>query len=174
VVALPDVNENSSKDSVSSGVPTELQAITTSMLQEQTAEGDEEPGKIKYQKSALGEEEARQIHLQLQLLMKTEKPYQDPDLTLTNLSQKIGVHPNILSQVINSFEKKNFYEYINEYRIENFKQLIRSPENNTLLSLAFECGFNSKTAFNRNFKKATGLSPSDYMTQQQAQTSDNS
>ncbi|MBB4801073.1 AraC-like DNA-binding protein [Flavobacterium nitrogenifigens] len=121
--------------------------------------------KIKYEKSSLSSEELQSIHQKLTEIMQTEKLYKNPDLTLAELSQKLNVHPNILSQVINSAEGKNFYDYINLQRVEEFKKLILLPENEkfTLLSIAFECGFNSKTAFNRNFKKATGLSPSEYL-----------
>lgn len=121
--------------------------------------------KVKYEKSGLSVTELQSIHQKLTTIMREEKQYKNPDLTLTELSQTLNVHPNILSQVINSVEQKNFYDYINCQRVEEFKQLIQLPENQkyTFLSLAFECGFNSKTAFNRNFKKATGLSPSAYL-----------
>ena len=97
--------------------------------------------------------------------MQKEKLYKNSELTLADLSQKLNVHPNVLSQVINSAEQKNFYDYVNHLRVEEFKTIILLPENQkfTLLSIAFECGFNSKTAFNRNFKKATGFSPSEYL-----------
>ncbi|WP_281634180.1 helix-turn-helix domain-containing protein [Flavobacterium luteolum] len=121
--------------------------------------------KIKYEKSSLSSAELQSIHQKLTEIMKTEKLYKNPDLTLAELSQKLNIHPNVLSQVINSAEEKNFYDYINLKRVEEFKKLILLPEHQkfTLLSIAFECGFNSKTAFNRNFKKATGLSPSEYL-----------
>lgn len=121
--------------------------------------------KIKYEKSALSTTELQSIHQKLSQIMADEKLYKNPDLTLTELSQKLNVHPNVLSQVINSVEEKNFYDYINSQRVEEFKRLILLPENQkfTLLSVAFECGFNSKTAFNRNFKKVTGLSPSEFL-----------
>ncbi|MFB9077804.1 helix-turn-helix domain-containing protein [Flavobacterium procerum] len=121
--------------------------------------------KIKYEKSGLSNTELQSIHQKLIELMKNQKLYKNPDLTLTELSQKLNVHSNVLSQVINSAEEKNFYDYINSQRVEEFKKLILLPENQkfTLLSIAFECGFNSKTAFNRNFKKVTGLSPSEYL-----------
>ncbi|MFD1601397.1 helix-turn-helix domain-containing protein [Flavobacterium artemisiae] len=121
--------------------------------------------KIKYEKSGLTNTELLSIHQKLTEIMRNEKLYKNPDLTLAELSQKLNVHPNVLSQVINSVEEKNFYDYINLQRVEEFKKLILLPENEkfTLLSIAFECGFNSKTAFNRNFKKVTGLSPSEYL-----------
>ncbi|WP_163409931.1 helix-turn-helix domain-containing protein [Flavobacterium ajazii] len=121
--------------------------------------------KIKYEKSGLDSTELLAIHKNLTNLMENEKLYKNAELTLAELSQKLKVHPNILSQVINSVEQRNFYDYINYQRVEEFKKIITLPENQkfTLLSLAFECGFNSKTAFNRNFKKVTGLSPSEYL-----------
>lgn len=123
--------------------------------------------KPKYQKSSLSGDEAKRIHEHLHQLMVHEKLFKDPDLNLGELASKLAVHQNVLSQVINSFESKTFYDYINSLRIEEFKTLVADPSNSqyTLLSLAFECGFNSKTAFNRNFKKATGSSPSEYLNQ---------
>lgn len=125
------------------------------------------PIKVKYEKSALSNEAVNEIYNELTSVMQTDKPYKDAELTLNNLAQLIEIHPNYLSQVINSKEEKNFYDFINDHRIEEFKRIVGLSENKkyTLLSLAFECGFNSKTAFNRSFKKATGLSPSDYLRQ---------
>ena len=99
--------------------------------------------------------------------MLQEKLYKNPELTLAEISQKLSVHPNVLSQVINSIEQKNLYDYVNQQRVDEFKRLVMLPENQkfTLLSLAYECGYNSKTAFNRNFKKETGLSPTAYLKQ---------
>jgi AraC-like DNA-binding protein len=99
--------------------------------------------------------------------MVIEKLFTEPELTLTDLSSRLGVHSNYLSQVINEAEGVNFYDYINLLRIDEFKRLVLLPENQkyTLLALAFECGFNSKSAFNRCFKKATELSPSEYVKQ---------
>ena len=128
---------------------------------------DVQPEKIKYEKSKISTDEANAIYQKLSVLMQIEKIYTDPELTLPYLAQKINVHPNTLSQIINSVEQKNFYDYINHQRVEEFKRLIPQSENQkfTLLALAFECGFNSKTAFNRNFKKATNLSPTEYLKQ---------
>ncbi len=128
---------------------------------------DVQSEKIKYEKSKINSDEVSAIQKKLNVLIQTEKTYTDPELTLSDLAQKISVHPNTLSQIINSVEQKNFYEYINDLRVEEFKKLIAVPENQkfTLLFLAFESGYNSKSAFNRNFKKNTGHSPSDYLKQ---------
>jgi AraC-like DNA-binding protein len=66
-------------------------------------------------------------------------------------------------------EGVNFYDYINTLRIEEFKRLISIPDNQkfTFMALAYDCGFNSKSAFNRFFKKSTGLSPSAYIRKHQ-------
>jgi AraC-like DNA-binding protein len=121
--------------------------------------------KKKYQKSGLSDLEALAIHKKLTYLMASEKAFKKPELTLVELSQSLNIHPNILSQVINSIENKNFYDFINDFRVTEFKELVALPGSKkfTLLALALECGFNSKTTFNRNFKKSTGLSPSEYL-----------
>lgn len=123
--------------------------------------------KSKYRKSGLDEEELQRIHMQLTDLMAREKLYTNPELTLSEAAQQLNIHPNYLSQVINSVAKKNFYDYVNSQRVEEFNRMVKDAKNQkfTLLSLAFECGFNSKTSFNRNFRKVTGLSPSQYLKQ---------
>ena len=121
--------------------------------------------KIKYERTGLTESEATKIHTALISLMQEKQLYKQPELTLGELAKELQVHPSLLSQVINSLEQKSFYDYINTLRVEAFKQLVLRPESQkfTLLSLAFECGFNSKSTFNRNFKKMTELSPRDYL-----------
>ena len=121
--------------------------------------------KSKYSKSSLSPEAAKEIHSVLTEAMVNNKLYTNPELTLAELAQALNVHPNNLSQVINTFEGKTFFDYINQKRIEEFKRIVSLPENQkfTLLGLAHDCGFNSKTSFNRNFKNATGLSPSEYL-----------
>lgn len=129
--------------------------------------------KTKYEKSGLSEAVAQEIHQRLTSIVDNDKPYLNPELTLDELAEKVDVLPHILSQVINTIEQKSFYDYINLKRVEDFKKAVALPENKkyTLLALAFECGFNSKTAFNRNFKNVTGLSPSLYLKQLHIQLS---
>jgi AraC-like DNA-binding protein len=123
--------------------------------------------KGRYLKSTLSPETQRAIHEKLTQAMVEQKLFLNPDLTITELANKLAVHPNHLSQVINSVESKTFYDFINGSRIKEFMRIVALPENQkyTLLALAFECGFNSKTAFYRNFKNVTGQSPTLYLKQ---------
>jgi AraC-like DNA-binding protein len=120
---------------------------------------------VKYQKSNLSDEDATLIHELLKILMDEQKPFTNPDLTLNDLAKSLDVHPNQLSQVINSKENKSFYDLVNEKRIHEFTRLISQPSHQqyTLVSIAYDCGFNSKASFNRNFKKYTGLTPTEYV-----------
>ena len=94
-----------------------------------------------------------------------EKPYLDPDLSLRSLAKQVDIHPNQLSWLLNESMGKNFNEFINHYRVEAFKLLSKDPSNKhlTLISLAYESGFNSKTVFNTYFKKETGLIPKEFL-----------
>ncbi|WP_372483345.1 helix-turn-helix domain-containing protein [Elizabethkingia anophelis] len=123
---------------------------------------------VKYQKNFAGEEVIQSIYQKLRFRMEHEKLYKDPELNLNQVAVLLNVHPNILSQTINSVENKNFYDYINQHRIEEFKRIVILPENQkfTILSLAFESGFNSKTSFNRNFKKYMDCSPREFIKNQ--------
>jgi AraC-like DNA-binding protein len=144
------------------GAPVPLQSQSTTV--DHTA--DERISTIsKYQKSSLTEAEAQLIHRQLHQLFDAEKPYTNPDLTLDDLADQLEVHPNHLSQVINAIEGKNFYDLVNEKRVQAFIEATAQPGNQqfTLLALALDCGFNSKASFNRNFKKYTGQTPTDYL-----------
>ncbi|MFC3811447.1 helix-turn-helix domain-containing protein [Lacihabitans lacunae] len=122
--------------------------------------------KQKYAKSGLSKEAENELHKKLTCLMKADRLFTNPELNLSELATRLNIHPNYLSQTINEREGVNFYDYVNNLRIEEFKRLISIPENQkyTFLALAFDCGFNSKSAFNRFFKKSTGLSPSEYLT----------
>jgi AraC-like DNA-binding protein len=118
----------------------------------------------KYSKSKLRDDEASIVMNRLEKIMENEKPYTSVDLTLNELANTINVSPNHLSQVINTLSGKTFYHYINTYRIGEFLKLSSLPENRkfTYQGLAQQCGFNSKTTFNKYFKLQTGKTPSEY------------
>lgn len=121
--------------------------------------------KRKYKKSGLTMDHSEILHRSLSFIMSKEKLYRDSELSLAALANRLDTQPNYLSQVINEREGKNFYDYVNTIRIEEFKRLAANPESRkfTLLALAQECGFNSKSSFNRYCKKVTGKSPSDFI-----------
>src|SRR5690554_6403850 len=92
------------------------------------------------------------------------RPYLDSDLTLPKLAKDLNVTTHHLSQVINEMHGKNFFNFINKYRVAEVKRKIEDPKykNYSLLGIAYESGFNSKSAFNRVFKSLTGKTPSQY------------
>lgn len=100
----------------------------------------------------------------LQQYMKNEKPFLDPDLSLTTLAKVMGINRNQLSQLINTSIGENFYDFINKYRVEEVKRLMVDPkkQNYNLLGMALEAGFKSKSTFNLVFKRFTGLTPTEY------------
>ncbi|WP_299120126.1 helix-turn-helix domain-containing protein [uncultured Winogradskyella sp.] len=103
-----------------------------------------------------------EIALKIKTLMLEEKSFKNPDITLSSLSEQIGVKSYLTTKCINTIFGKKFNDFINEYRIDELKTLLEDPKNKnyTLLSLAFDAGFNSKASFNRAVKKLTGESPS--------------
>lgn len=94
-----------------------------------------------------------------------EKLYLDPSLTLSVLSDRIGINTHELSYVLNNGVGKNFYQFINELRTEEAKSLLLSKDTKHLdmLGVAVRAGFNSKTTFYTTFKKATNLTPKEYI-----------
>lgn len=107
------------------------------------------------------EQEMEENSLAVIKLLQKEKLYLDPNISLKILAEKTDLHPNKLSWILNEYIGKNFNEFINSYRLETFKSKALDPKNKhlTLLGLAYESGFNSKTAFNAFFKKTEGKTP---------------
>jgi AraC-like DNA-binding protein len=118
----------------------------------------------KYEKSGLKQDKANQLLHQLDDLMNSEKLYLEPELNLQQLADRLGVSIHHVSQVLNQYKRQSFFDYVNQLRVEEFKLQLMNPDKQhlSLLGLAFECGFNSKAAFNIAFKKQTGLTPSAY------------
>ena len=96
--------------------------------------------------------------------MTNRKPYYDPELTLTALALQLEISRNQLSELINTGTGGNFYDFVNKYRVDEVKQLMEHPKykDYTILAIAFEAGFPSKSTFNSIFKKFTGFTPSEY------------
>jgi TolB-like protein/AraC-like DNA-binding protein len=108
--------------------------------------------------------EPQEVNFYLQALqhgMEQEQLYTDPALSLRDLAETIDLHPNKLSWLLNEHIGKNFNEYVNTFRLEDFKAKALDPANDhlTILGLAFDSGFNSKTVFNSFFKKMEGTTP---------------
>jgi AraC-like DNA-binding protein len=99
----------------------------------------------------------------IEQLMAVEKHYRNPELTLTDLARTLGTNTVLLSRVINKGFGKNFNDFINSYRVQEVQERLAGPDSSqyTIMSLAYEAGFNSKATFNRAFKKLTGKNPSD-------------
>ncbi|MEL6943321.1 MAG: helix-turn-helix domain-containing protein, partial [Bacteroidota bacterium] len=123
--------------------------------------------KRKYKKTLFSAEELAQYKAQLEQLIKEKEPYLDPNLTLRILARQMNLPPNYLSQLLNEGFEQNFSEYINSYRLTTFKSKIADPKNQhlTILGLAYDSGFNSKTVFNTFFKKMEGMTPRAYWKQ---------
>ncbi len=119
---------------------------------------------IRYAGSRLTESEGKQYAEKLSDYMKSSKPYLNPELTLSQLAGELGISGHILSQVVNEKFGLNFFDFINSYRVEEFKERASDPRytNFSLLGIALDSGFNSKSAFNRIFKQKTGITPSQF------------
>lgn len=122
-------------------------------------------------KPGLHPDKIGEINKKIIALMENDKLYQETELTVQQVALKVGLPTYQVSQAINEGMKRNFYELVNSYRVEEAKQLLLDPRNKefTILSVGFEAGFNSKTTFNTVFKKFTGLTPTEFRDKQSAQ-----
>lgn len=117
-----------------------------------------------YANYGLKEEDAVSLSEKLKIYMEDEKPYVNMDLTLKDLALALDTYPHYITQVLNTVFNQNFYNFINTYRVEEIQRRLHDPQfkNLTILAVAYDCGFNSKSSFNRIFKQKTGLTPSEY------------
>ena len=118
----------------------------------------------KYKFSSLKDEDADSLAKQLDDYMVREKPYLNSQLSIDELAESLRTKKHQLSQVINDKKELNFFNYINSYRIEEFKSRINDPDYKhlSLLGVALDAGFNSKSTFNHIFKKSEGMTPTEY------------
>ena len=116
----------------------------------------------KYKKSGLTEQEALAIRSKIKKAFEEDKFYRDNTICLDILSDHIQDNRYKVSQVINTYFSKNFYSFLNEYRIKEAKKLLVSEPTLSVKAIMYEVGFNSKNSFYSAFKKITGQSPNDY------------
>jgi len=118
----------------------------------------------KYVRSGLRDKQAEEYLEKLISVMETDKPYLNRNLSIQDLSQLTGISRHYITQVLNEKHGKNFFTFINEYRVKDVISRFNDPKNNhfTILAIAFDAGFNSKTTFNSIFKSLTGVTPSEY------------
>jgi AraC-like DNA-binding protein len=123
----------------------------------------EDMGK-KYERSSLTSDRAEEYADKLRAHMTAQRPHLDAELTLPALAEQLALPPHHVSQIINSRFNSNFFDFVNEYRVEEAKRLLTDKSRNhyTILAIAQEAGFNSKTSFNTAFKRFAGHTPSAY------------
>lgn len=135
------------------------------MLQPEIAFGPApSPPRKRYERSSLTSENAALYKARLLERMEGERAYLDPEITLTKLALSLNIPVAHLSRVINESCGRNFYEFINRYRVEEAKRRLAGPDagGEKLVAVAMDCGFNSLPTFNRVFKEMTGRTPSGY------------
>lgn len=118
----------------------------------------------KYQQSSLQETKKDEYERKLLDFMKQQQPFLNPELTIVRLSKQVEIPAHFLSQLINERLDRHFIDFVNSYRIEEAQRMLKSPEHehHTIISIAQDAGFNSKTAFYTAFKRRVGCTPSQY------------
>ncbi|QLC64840.1 AraC family transcriptional regulator [Flavobacterium sp. LPB0248] len=152
-------------------VETEIETTSTNTILPKSTEvvsnQEIEPLKLQKRKEILSQSEMFKILLKLEKAMENEQYYMDSELTLDKLSKLIGVNKYHISETLNHFVNKPFYTFVNEYRIEYVKEKLKSlsvkNSSISILELAYESGFNSKSSFNRYFKEITTYTPREYL-----------
>jgi AraC-like DNA-binding protein len=127
---------------------------------------EEEPA-VRYRNTRLTPADKQRYMQQIEQHMSDRKPYLDNELTLPSFAQQLQLNPNLLSQILNEGFGENFYRFINRYRVEESKRLLLDPacKHYTILAVALQAGFSSKSTFNRTFKEIAGCAPSEFTRQ---------
>ncbi len=131
-------------------------------------ESDESSGRkdnlAKYEKNRLSEAEEKENLKKLLCYIEENKPYLNPELNLAKLSKEAGIPAHQISMLLSIYLNQNFYTFVNSYRIKEAKMRLTSKDSKqyTILSIAFDSGFNSKSTFNTVFKKFEKITPSEY------------
>lgn len=119
----------------------------------------------KYKQALLDADEIKKYSKELEQIMMDYKLYLNPDLSLKDLASYLELPANYVSQLLNLGFQKNFSEYVNTFRVKEFKERVLKEENKdlTIMAIAYDSGFNSKTVFNTFFKKMEGTTPNSYL-----------
>ncbi|HPG40639.1 MAG TPA: helix-turn-helix domain-containing protein [bacterium] len=116
----------------------------------------------KYAKTPLSDEKKKVVIKAITSCMQQEKPYLNPAMTLDDFSRITAIPAHHISQVLNTELRRNFFDFVNGYRIEECKSSLKDNSDRTVLQVLYESGFNSKASFHRAFKKHTGMTPSQF------------
>lgn len=117
----------------------------------------------KYKSGRLNSKDTERLAEILNQYVESNKPYLNAELTLGQLAENLNISPRVLSQVINDYFNQNFYDYVNRLRVEESKKfLLDASSKKTVLEILYDVGFNTKSSYNVAFKKATGLTPTEY------------
>lgn len=131
---------------------------------EQEVEKIKKEPEVKYKSSNLNAPFVKECIRKLKHLMEVEKVYRDDELKLPTLAKKLSIRHDQLSQILNETLNRNFADYINHYRIEEIKTLLKDPKNKKrkIADMGFQVGFSSQSSFHKKFKEYTGISPGQY------------
>ena len=147
----------------------------TDLNSEETESEPEEPDEMslafkhgdkdKYRNVNISEAECVQLADALATQMREQKLYKNPDLKIADVAEAVGTTPYMMSYLLSQYLNVSYYDYVNEFRVEEFKSLVTHVDLNlyTLPALGEQCGFSSRAAFFRNFKKVTGVTPNEYV-----------
>ena len=155
-----------------SGATEEPERISILDLQIPALPGSEDvqPGPFKNLKTRLKPEQTQAIAARIEALFETERPYLDPELALTVLAQRLDIPPHQLSQVLNEHFSKSFYDFVNQYRVEELKRRLSDPAcaSDKIARIGRDCGFTTQAMLNANFRKHAGMSAREYRDQRHA------
>ena len=129
------------------------------------AAGQQAERYLPYKTTRLSDEECKRLYKKLESVMKQEKPYTNPGLKSGELAKMVDSTYHALSFLFNQYLNKSYYDYVNQYRVEEFKRLVAETDTSkyTLSALAEKCGFSSRASFFRHFKTITGITPAEYL-----------
>lgn len=155
-------NVNVLQDIGNDGVPSDADDIASLEVDEDAAKHAD---KDKYRNVNISEDECEQLADALAKQMREQKLYKNPDLKIADVAEAVGTTPYLMSYLLSQYLKVSYYDYVNEFRVEEFKDLVKHVDLNlyTLPALGEQCGFSSRASFFRNFKKVTGITPNEYV-----------